>query len=217
MFSNANSDQQFNPEVVAPRHLARIALTKRPRTEMIVSELPSCSRHATLTILRRKKDRYNTHTKSTPNNALVSAASTFGGSYSNDSFTGSVQRWWGKTESTPENVTELICSKNFMATINTENSRVVVVEVFAGWCAACRSLNPKLNKIAHSEFPNALFLKINMDDHPELTQELGVDKLPSFLVYKNSDLVSQFTASLSYQGLKRLRSNIGNLYFPLPN
>ena len=35
----------------------------------------------------------------------------------------------------------------------TGRARLVCVEYFAGWCHACRSVHPKLGKMAEKEFP----------------------------------------------------------------
>ena len=55
---------------------------------------------------------------------------------------------------------------------------VVCVEYFAGWCFACRSLHPKMTKIASEEFADVLFLRVRKDECPSLCDAMGVEKLP---------------------------------------
>jgi thioredoxin-like negative regulator of GroEL len=73
-------------------------------------------------------------------------------------------------------------------------------------------LYPKLMKIARDEFPQARFLKVNIDEHEELSRTLGVDRLPTFMVFKGGASQDTFTASMSAKGLKTLRSTIQRHY-----
>jgi len=127
---------------------------------------------------------------------------------------GTVSHWWAQTASTPSNVLEIRNAEELFNAIAKGGSSILVVEFFAGWCAACRSLYPKLCKIAASEFPDAVFLKVNIDAHEELCQELGVDRLPMFYVYQDKAVVNKFTASMTAQGLRKLRTSISSHYGP---
>ena len=81
---------------------------------------------------------------------------------------------------------------------------MVVLDVYARWCGACRALYPKLSKIA-KEYPDVIFVKVNFDANKELCRSLGVKVLPYFKFYRgNEGCVAQFSASIAK--IKLLRS-----------
>lgn len=42
-----------------------------------------------------------------------------------------------------------------------------------------------------SDFPNARFYKLDVDEVPDVAQELGVRAMPTFLVFKNGEKVAE--------------------------
>merc|ERR1719504_428213 len=90
---------------------------------------------------------------------------------------------------------------------------VVCVEFFAGWCFACRSLHPKMTKIASEEFADVLFLRVRKDECPALCDAMGIEKLPYVhLVVCGGDRVETtdaFAVNLSAPKLRKLRAGLG--------
>lgn len=87
--------------------------------------------------------------------------------------------------------------------------KLLVVNFFNESCYACRVLHPKLTQIAASN-PDVLFMKANASD-PQLhvlSAQLGIDRLPWFQLYLDSNLVTEFTASLNPEKLAMLRRSI---------
>lgn len=124
-----------------------------------------------------------------------------------------VSEWW-KQGPKLDNMHEVHSADEFVAylheaaNIDKRNgrARLVCVKFFAGWCPGCRSLFPKMQKIAQKEYPDVLFLKVHMDALPDLCASLGVSKLPWIQMYKGSEgLVEQFSVSMSAKGLAKLR------------
>lgn len=84
------------------------------------------------------------------------------------------------------------------------SDKLVVVDVYAQWCGACRALYPKLCKIA-AEYPDVVFVKVNFDGNKQLCKSLGVKVLPFFKFYRgNEGCVAAFSASIAK--IKLLRS-----------
>jgi len=94
-------------------------------------------------------------------------------------------------------------------------SKLVAVEYLAAHCHSCRSLAPKLCKLAQEEFQNVLFVKVVVQADSDggvsaqqqaIAQLLGVDRFPFFQLFKGSaGKVAEFTANLSADSLDRLR------------
>lgn len=82
--------------------------------------------------------------------------------------------------------------------------RLVVVDFFAPWCAACRRLFPKLRQLAENN-PDVLFVKVNggEDALGKFVESLGVDKLPYFHFYRCGQIKAHFAANLTKVNLLR--------------
>ena len=92
---------------------------------------------------------------------------------------------------------------------------VVCVEFFAGWCFACRSLHPKMTKIASEEFADVLFLRVRKDECPSLCDAMGVEKLPyvHLVSIEGADGVAPnvadaFAVNLTAPKLRKLRARL---------
>jgi thiol-disulfide isomerase/thioredoxin len=85
-----------------------------------------------------------------------------------------------------------------------QQERLVVVDFFAPWCAACRRLFPKLLQLAENN-PDVLFVKVNGGDDSlsAFVESLGVNKLPYFHFYRAGRLTAHFAANLNKVSLLR--------------
>ena len=77
----------------------------------------------------------------------------------------------------------------------------VVVDFFATWCGPCKMLVPVLDALAE-EMPNVKFLKINVDNAPELAQRYGVDSIPSLFFIKGGSVVGNTVGYMTSDQLK---------------
>ncbi|KAM3198718.1 hypothetical protein ACQJBY_073717 [Aegilops geniculata] len=59
-------------------------------------------------------------------------------------------------------------------------NKLVVVEFTASWCRASRSIAPFFAFLAN-KFPDAIFLKVDIDDMEDIAEAYGVDGVPTFL------------------------------------
>mmetsp|Transcript_10966 Transcript_10966/g.30711 ORF Transcript_10966/g.30711 Transcript_10966/m.30711 type:complete len:321 (+) Transcript_10966:101-1063(+) len=127
-----------------------------------------------------------------------------------------VTPWWRKGPML-RNIVDVHSADEFVAYLHeaanldrkTGRARLVCVEYFAGWCHACRSVHPKLGKMAEKEFPDVLFLRVHKDELPEMCESLGVNKLPFVQLYKGVDgLVAEFPVSVTAPALARFRGEL---------
>ena len=59
------------------------------------------------------------------------------------------------------------------------NGRAIVADFTATWCAPCRALAPELDKLEASHGERFDFVKIDVDENPQLAQDLGVMGVPT--------------------------------------
>ncbi|KAI1114418.1 thioredoxin-like protein [Nemania sp. NC0429] len=69
-----------------------------------------------------------------------------------------------------------------------KNNNVVIVDAFATWCGPCKAIAPVVAKLSDEErFKDVFFAKIDVDDLPELSQELGITAMPTFVAFKGGE------------------------------
>jgi thioredoxin 2 len=87
----------------------------------------------------------------------------------------------------------------------TREARVpVLVDFWAPWCEPCTLAAPELTKAAANLAGRAIVLKINVDDNPVLSNQLGIRSIPTFAVFKNSMLRWQRPGLLTHRQLEQL-------------
>ena len=66
----------------------------------------------------------------------------------------------------------------------------LLLDFYADWCGPCRMVSPIVDEIAE-ERSDVTVGKINVDDEPELAEQFGVMTIPTLVVMKNGEVVSQ--------------------------
>ena len=70
------------------------------------------------------------------------------------------------------------------------SEKPVLVDFWASWCGPCRMVGPIIDEIA-AEHPEYKVVKINVDEEPELASRYQVVSIPTLMVVKNGQIVSQ--------------------------
>lgn len=72
------------------------------------------------------------------------------------------------------------------------NTTPVVVDLWAEWCQPCHMLTPILEKLAQEMNGAFRLAKVNADENPNLTIQLGVRSLPTVKAFHRGQLVNEF-------------------------
>ncbi|EDK47070.1 thioredoxin [Acetobacter pasteurianus] len=65
---------------------------------------------------------------------------------------------------------------------------LVVVDFFATWCGPCKMISPLLEKFSN-EYKQVKFLKVDVDQSPEIALAYQVSSMPTFLFFKNGEQI----------------------------
>ena len=69
--------------------------------------------------------------------------------------------------------------------------------------AACRMIAPDLDELAHEMAGRAIFLKVDTDQHPDLSYWFGVSTVPHLLILRGGKVVSERSGALAAPELRR--------------
>ena len=69
---------------------------------------------------------------------------------------------------------------------------VALVDFYADWCGPCKMLSPLLEEMSKSNTdPQVKFLKMNVDTEPAIAQLLGIQSIPTVVVFKEGLILNQ--------------------------
>ncbi|WP_343604004.1 rhodanese-like domain-containing protein [Fluviicola sp.] len=81
-----------------------------------------------------------------------------------------------------------------------KDRETVLVDFGAEWCPPCRKMTPIMNEL---ETEGYAILKIDAGSQTQLTKELKVEKLPTFIVFKNGVESKRITGLCTKEDLKK--------------
>jgi len=116
-----------------------------------------------------------------------------------DAESGSVPRpagWWNKNS--PSNMREIGSIQELVDALADAGDRLVIVDIFAPWCGACKALYPKLCKMMTEHEEDAILLKVNFEETKDMCKTMGIKVLPYFHLYRGGEgRVAAFSCTIS--------------------
>jgi putative thioredoxin len=93
--------------------------------------------------------------------------------------------------------------------IKASFSKPVLVDFWAEWCGPCRVLGPVLERLAEKSKGEWLLVKVNSDEHPELSAKYGIRSIPNVKLFHNGEVVNEFVGALPEPAIKQwMKKNI---------
>jgi len=68
----------------------------------------------------------------------------------------------------------------------------VLVDFWADWCGPCKQLTPVIEKVVRSYGGKVRLVKMNIDQHPSIPGQLGVQKLPTVMAFRDGRPIDGF-------------------------
>ena len=88
-------------------------------------------------------------------------------------------------------------TKDFMRdVIDASRDVPVLVDFWAPWCGPCRQLTPILEKAVRGAKGAVKLVKLNIDDHPEIPGQMGIQSIPAVFAFQDGRPVDGFMGAL---------------------
>jgi putative thioredoxin len=88
------------------------------------------------------------------------------------------------------------------AVMNRSKEVPVLVDFWAPWCGPCKQLGPTIEKVVKAAGGKVALAKMNIDEHPEIAQKLGVQSIPAVYAFQNGQPVDGFVGNLPESQIK---------------
>ena len=82
-------------------------------------------------------------------------------------------------------------------------NKSVFVDFYADWCGPCKMVGPLVEELANEE-KDVTFIKVNVDNTPDIAQRYGIMSIPTLLAFKNGELVGNIVGFQPKEALKQL-------------
>src|SRR3954453_21855567 len=88
--------------------------------------------------------------------------------------------------------------------IEESKRQPVLVDFWAPWCGPCKQLTPVLEKVVKAAKGAVALVKMNIDDHPSIAGQLGIQSIPAVIVFQKGQPVDGFMGAVPESQIKEL-------------
>ncbi|CAN1568765.1 COG3118 Thioredoxin domain-containing protein [Rhabdaerophilaceae bacterium] len=78
----------------------------------------------------------------------------------------------------------------------------VLVDFWAPWCGPCKQLTPVIEKVVKAAKGKVKLVKMNIDEHPQVAGQLGVQSIPAVFAFQKGQPVDGFMGALPESQIK---------------
>ena len=92
--------------------------------------------------------------------------------------------------------------------IEESRRRPVLVDFWAPWCGPCKTLGPVIEKAVRAAKGAVRLVKMNIDEHPAVAGQLGIQSIPAVIAFSNGQPVDGFVGALPESQVKAFITRI---------
>ena len=104
----------------------------------------------------------------------------------------------GAAVTAPEGFIKETTTQSFMKDVVEESKRQpVLIDFWAPWCGPCKQLTPILEKAVKAAKGKVKLVKMNIDDHPAIPGQMGIQSIPAVIAFVNGQPSDGFMGAQS--------------------
>ena len=102
----------------------------------------------------------------------------------------------GGMTAAPEVVKDTTTQAFIKDVIEESKQQPVLVDFWAPWCGPCKQLTPVLEKAVKAAKGKVKLVKMNIDEHPAIPGQMGIQSIPAVIAFSNGQPVDGFMGAL---------------------
>jgi putative thioredoxin len=86
--------------------------------------------------------------------------------------------------------------------LDESRNQPVLVDFWATWCGPCKTLSPIIEKAVKAANGAVKLVKMDIDHHPQIAGQLGIQSIPAVIAFQNGQPVDGFVGALPESQVK---------------
>src|SRR3712207_5135230 len=112
-----------------------------------------------------------------------------------------------ETTTSPDSLIKDTTTAAFRQDVIAESMKQpVLVDFWAPWCGPCKQLTPVIEKAVKAAGGKVKLVKMNIDEHPQIAGQLGIQSIPAVIAFQRGQPVEGFMRSEERRVGKECRS-----------
>ena len=105
-----------------------------------------------------------------------------------------------------------VITDNFMTDVIEQSKETpVIVDFWAPWCEPCKQLTPIIEKIIKEKNGKVILAKMNIDESPEVAQQLKIQSIPAVMAFNDGQPIDGFIGVQSEKSIIEFVNKISSL------